>query len=106
MKDLVSVAHAIKVELDKHFGDVEAGPPYTRQVLALAEEVGEFVGAFRRHANMARRTGSFAEVKEELADVIITAYITAEYLNIDIDTEIDKKIVKLFERGWKDIDGL
>ena len=48
-----------------------------QQVLAVAEEAGEFTAAWRRHAGLARRRGSRAEVEAELADVVLTAYVTA-----------------------------
>ena len=51
-----------------------------RQVLGLAEEVGEFVGAYRRWSGQARRTGSAEDMWEELADVVITAFVTAHEL--------------------------
>lgn len=55
-----------------------------RQVLALAEEAGEFVGAYRRAAGMARRTGGWDDVRDELADVAITAHVTAVVLGLDL----------------------
>jgi len=56
-----------------------------RQVLALAEEAGEFVGAYRRAAGMARRTGTWDQIEAELADVAITTYVTAHVLGLDAD---------------------
>ncbi|GAA1534892.1 hypothetical protein GCM10009678_16550 [Actinomadura kijaniata] len=73
-----------------------------RQVMALAEEVGEFVGAYRRWSGNARRTGSFDEVRDELADVVITAYVTAAVLDIDLDEAVGAKAAKIFTRGWRD----
>ena len=48
-----------------------------QQVLALAEEAGEFTAAYRRWAGLARRSGPWHDVEAELADVVITAYVTA-----------------------------
>jgi NTP pyrophosphatase (non-canonical NTP hydrolase) len=56
-----------------------------RQVFALIEEVGEVVGAYRRWAGLARRTGSFEDMANELADVVITSYVTAAVFGIDLD---------------------
>ena len=56
-----------------------------RQVLALAEEAGEFVGAYRRFAGMARRSGTAHDVRAELADVVITTYVAAVELGIEVD---------------------
>ncbi|WP_067831114.1 MazG nucleotide pyrophosphohydrolase domain-containing protein [Actinomadura kijaniata] len=73
-----------------------------RQVMALAEEVGEFVGAYRRWSGNARRTGSFDDVRDELADVVITAYVTAAVLDVDLDEAVGAKAARLFTRGWRD----
>ena len=54
-----------------------------RQHLALIEEIGECVGAFRRWQNLARREGSAAEFLGELADVQITTYVTGVVLSVD-----------------------
>lgn len=101
MRDMVHTGDLIRQELEKVFGPISGD---TRQVFALAEEVGEFVGAYRRVVGMARRTGSWEDVESELADVIITAYVTAAQLNIDIDAAIERKLSVIFTRGWKDAD--
>lgn len=73
-----------------------------RQVLALAEETGEFVGAYRRWSGQARRTGTFEEMRAELADVVICAWLTAAELGIDLEAAIGDKLEVIFERGWRD----
>jgi NTP pyrophosphatase (non-canonical NTP hydrolase) len=97
--DLPAAAVDIVNHLRQHFPADQEKP---RQVLALAEEVGEFVGAARRHLGMARRTGTFDDMAAELADVVITAYVTANVLGIDLDSEITAKLDVVFARGWKD----
>ncbi len=92
-------AQRIKANIDEAFPEADR---VAMQVLMLAEEVGEFVGAFRRHYGLARRQGSHAEVAEELADVIIGAYVAAEYLDVSLDVEIEKKLARIFDRGWRD----
>lgn len=71
-----------------------------RQALALAEEVGEFVGAYRRWSGQARRTGTEQEVRAELADVVITAFVTAEEQGWDLDADIAAKLDIILTRGW------
>jgi NTP pyrophosphatase (non-canonical NTP hydrolase) len=73
-----------------------------RQVLGLAEEVGEFVGAYRRWSGQARRTGTAEDMHEELADVIITAFVAAHELGVDIDAVIGAKLRKVHTRGWRE----
>jgi NTP pyrophosphatase (non-canonical NTP hydrolase) len=73
-----------------------------QQVLCLAEEAGEFVGAFRRWAGLARRTGTWAEMAAELADVVISAYTAADVLGIDLGAAITAKADVIMSRGWRD----
>lgn len=73
-----------------------------RQALCLAEEVGEFIGAYRRWKGLARRAGTFEDVEDELADVVITAYVGAEEIGIDLDAAISAKLDKIFTRGWRE----
>jgi NTP pyrophosphatase (non-canonical NTP hydrolase) len=97
--DLGSAAALIVDHLRQHF---PSESETIRQVLALAEEAGEFVGAYRRYAGMARRTGPWSDVEAELADVVITAYVNAEVMGIDLDSAITSKLGVVFSRGWRD----
>ena len=97
--ELAALAAELSDRINEHFPAAEAP---IRQVLALAEEAGEFVGAYRRWIGMARRTGPWADVPAELADVVITAYITAHALGIDLDAAVTAKARVIFTRGWKD----
>jgi NTP pyrophosphatase (non-canonical NTP hydrolase) len=82
----------------------DAAGAANRQVLCLAEEVGEFVGAYRRWTGQARRQGTAREVRWELADVVITAYVTAHELGIDLDRAIADKLGEIHARGWREPD--
>ena len=44
-----------------------------QQAMCVAEEAGEFIGAYRRWRGFARRSGSPYDVEAEMADVIISA---------------------------------
>lgn len=70
----------------------------TMQTLALAEECGEAVGAIRRFAGRARRTGTLLDVQHELADVVLTAYTVAGLLGIDLDQAIVDKAAIVLSR--------
>jgi len=72
-----------------------------RQVLAMAEESGEFVQAARRWLGLARTPGEFSAVEAELADVIITSYVTAAVFGIDIDRVIAETAARIIARGWR-----
>jgi NTP pyrophosphatase (non-canonical NTP hydrolase) len=78
--DLQEVAARAVAKIRANFPDRDLAQ---QQVLCLAEEAGEFVGAYRRWAGMARRQGSWADVRAELADVAITAYVTAHVLEVE-----------------------
>jgi NTP pyrophosphatase (non-canonical NTP hydrolase) len=76
-----------------------------RQILNLAEEAGEFVGAYRRWSGQARRTGTAGQMHAELADVIITAFVTAHELGLDvndINEVLAAKLHTVFTRGWRE----
>lgn len=72
------------------------------QIYNLAEEVGEFVGAYRRWKGLARRSGTFDDVRHELADVVITSYVTAAVLDIDLARAIREKFHIIFSRGFRE----
>lgn len=96
---LVGFAAAVAAHLRDHFAE---GTLPLQQVLCLAEETGEFVAAYRRWAGLARRTGPWEQVAAELADVVITAYVTARVLGIDLDAAWREKAGFILARGWRD----
>ena len=96
---LPAVAARLADRLREHF-DPATLP--VQQVLALAEEAGEFTAAYRRWAGLARRTGPWHDVEAELADVVITAYVTAHVLGIDLDAATRAKTEVVFTRGWRE----
>lgn len=89
----------IAEEIKRHFPDTDAR---VRQTIAMAEEVGEFVAEARRYLGMARRTGDIVAVRYELADVIITAYVTAVVFDIPIERMIEEKLQSIQTRGYRD----
>jgi NTP pyrophosphatase (non-canonical NTP hydrolase) len=97
--NLRELARVITAHLHANGFPAEGGA--NRQVLALAEECGEFVGAYRRWSGQARRTGTAEEMQAELADVVITAFVTAEELGIDLDKVITDKAGVVLTRGWR-----
>src|SRR5215470_18809697 len=98
--DLPAAARRIATALADHF---DPATVVHQQVLCLAEEVGEFVGAYRRAAGLARRPGPWSDVAAELADVVITAHVAAVYLGIDLDTAIGDKLAVVVSRGWRTV---
>ncbi|MGH7743545.1 MAG: hypothetical protein ACREQ5_01810 [Candidatus Dormibacteria bacterium] len=99
--DLAGMAGIIADNIDDHFPAAEAAD---RQVLCLAEEVGEFVGAFRRANGMARRSGTFGEMRAELADVVITTYVSAHVLGISLSDSM-RPVLSFLSHG-PDVTGI
>lgn len=102
IEELPDHAQAIVEHLADAGFDQDPTMATNRQVLALAEEVGEFVGAYRRYTGQARRTGTLDQVYSELADVVITAYVTAAEMGINLNTQIAKKLDIIMTRGWRE----
>ena len=99
IKDLECVA----ADLERHLLEENfEGDSVSRQMMALAEETGELVGAVRRWAGMARRTGPFDDVEQEMADVIITAFVSVRVLGIDVTKAVNEKLAIIYSRGWRE----
>lgn len=96
---LTDLAAEITGHLAGHFSEDTLA---VQQVLCLAEEAGEFTAAFRRWAGLARRTGTWADMVTELADVVISAYTAADVLGIDLGAAITAKAAVITARGWRD----
>lgn len=71
------------------------------QAVVLAEETGEALRAYRRATGQGRTEGTWDEVAEELADVIISAQVLAAVVNIDLDKAVETKLAKVVKRGIK-----
>jgi NTP pyrophosphatase (non-canonical NTP hydrolase) len=72
------------------------------QALCVAEEAGELVGAYRRWAGKARRTGTRRDLEDEVADVLIVTACFAERAGIDLNEAIARKLAVIYSRGWRD----
>lgn len=100
LADLPDNAAAIVAKLRANGFPADTGQ--VRQVLCVAEEAGEFVGAFRRWAGLARRTGTAEEMHDELADVVIAAFVAAEELDFDLAAAVADKLGVVHARGWRE----
>jgi NTP pyrophosphatase (non-canonical NTP hydrolase) len=72
------------------------------QALCVAEEAGELVGAYRRWAGKARRTGTRRDLEDEIADVLIVTACFAERAGIDLNDAIARKLTAIYSRGWRE----
>lgn len=73
-----------------------------RNVIKLGEEAGEVAGAYLRSTGQARRRGTTAELHEEVADVILTAFALAHALDMDINAVLAAKLHTIHTRGWRE----
>lgn len=96
--DIDVLAQIIMYECRKN----NAGGTEQAQIMALAEESGEFVGAMRRWRGMARRNGTEEEAQSELADLVISCYAMADVLGWDLNRLVSIKAEKILNRGWKE----
>jgi NTP pyrophosphatase (non-canonical NTP hydrolase) len=95
--DYVDLAVEITKNLRAHFPDSDER---IRQVLAIAEEAGEVQEAYL----LWLRGGPQGDVAAELADVIITAYVTAVVLGIDLTVKLAAEDASV--DAWQHVMGL
>lgn len=86
--------HAQRGNTDQEWQDAQA--------LKLAEEVGEFAGAYNRWRGFARRDGMMGDVLEELSDVIISGFAMFAILGFDPEVYMKDKLNKVITRGYVD----
>jgi NTP pyrophosphatase (non-canonical NTP hydrolase) len=70
------------------------------QAMCVVEEAGEFIGEYRRLKGFARRAGNREHMLEELADVVISALVMFENLDVDAAAAIEKKLRVIVTRGY------
>jgi NTP pyrophosphatase (non-canonical NTP hydrolase) len=103
--NLAGIARRLRVTLDANrrpaISDANA---LDVQVLVLAEEAGELVGAYRRWAGKARRTGTRRDLEDEIADVLISTALVAERAGIDLNQAVTAKLGVIYTRGWRQDD--
>lgn len=93
LKELCRIAHEIAVA--NGFYDAYDGNrrPIPQLLMLVTSELGECLES--------DRNDDFNGVKEELADAFIRLGDMVEYLEIDIEKEIQKKMEKNKKRPWK-----
>lgn len=101
--DLAFIARALDGKLRENQRETVTGESQLDvQALCVAEETGELVGAYRRWAGKARRSGTFRDLEDEVADVVISTAVFAERAGIDLNTVIRRKLSSIYSRGWRD----
>jgi len=104
--DLRKIGEELSDALDKHFfpqtPEIDEHNYLDVQAMCVAEEAGEFLKAYRRYAGKARRKGSLEDVRDEIADVLITTSVFAAFLGVDINTAVEDKLKVVYSRGFKE----
>lgn len=67
-------------------------------VLFLVSEVGELADALLRKHPYHRNNHRNVDVAEELADVVIMAYVTGDLLGLDVDAAVGEKLQKFLSK--------
>lgn len=65
-------------------GLINPGTSMNAFIMKIEEEVQEFIEA--------TQVGTLKEIKEELADIVLTCLNTAKHFGFDIELELNKKI--------------
>lgn len=69
------------------------------RMIKLSEEVGEFGDEVLRFFSLQRNDKEEKDgLGEEFADVVITAMLLAESMNVDIENSLERKIEKINKR--------
>lgn len=72
---------------------------FSHQMTVQTEETGEAAKAGRAYFGMARDDGNYHDLRLELADVVITARVTAELLGFDLEAAVVEKLDIILDRG-------
>ena len=103
--NLQEIAEKLRDDLEANRApdsSISGGDILDLQAICVAEEAGELLGAYRRWAGKARRKGSFEDVRQEIADVLICTSVFAVRLGIDIDAAVEDKLKVIYSRGWQE----
>ena len=108
IKELQEKVDEINKVVDKHYG-VNPSSEYniTRHVLKLGEEYGELCEAVLSQQGIQRQVKldeyNLDDIKNELADVVITALTITRNMEIDIEEMIKSKLIKIEKRFSKNL---
>lgn len=97
--DLVRVVKDIKISVE--ITNPKLSLNIWQYILELSAKSGEFIGAYNRFTGTSRRLGTYEEMAIALGWVILAAYNVSVVLNIDLNADINNKLIKMNSRGWK-----
>jgi hypothetical protein len=96
---MTTTARLMVERIVEHF-PADATPKETalRQGNEVAGDAGEFCSALLRYLDTARRPGSFDEMERTLASVVVSAYLAANYLAVDLDDAVTRRVQTILGR--------
>lgn len=98
---LVLFCEDLAEEIRFHAGQGASDEQWTdTQAMKVAEEAGEFIGAYNRYKGFCRRKAELKEVQKELADVIIASFIMFAVLDADAQMYVKAKLFDVITRGY------
>jgi NTP pyrophosphatase (non-canonical NTP hydrolase) len=90
--------------LNSHYGEIDQEKKILARTVKLAEELGELCSDVLAHTSLQRdeKLQAFGrkDIGEEFADVIITAFLLARAMGIDIEAGIESKMGKIRKRHY------
>lgn len=105
IKDLEKFIKKEDKRLRKKFPNEDNGKRILARMVKITEEVGELADEILSYNSMQRKEKldkySKEELLDEFADVIITTFLLAEIVKVDIEKGLKKKIKKIDKRYKK-----
>lgn len=85
----------------KYYPSDKIDPETYARAVKLVEEVGELCAEILKHDSLQRKEkgeNNKEDIAEEMADVIITAFLLAIRLDIDLEKALEQKMLKIADR--------
>ena len=95
IKEIMKFAEESQEKISKYYSkSKEELIPY--HALKIGEELGELLEQVLAHQNIQRKDKAIdkKQIGEEVADVLLATLILAKSLNLDVESEIKRKIEK------------
>lgn len=105
MKDLLKFIEVESERLRKYYPKIDEDKIILAQTIKLTEELGELCSEVLAHNSLQRKQKledyDKNNIREEFADVVITALLLARSMNVDIEKALEAKIEKINKRYEK-----
>ena len=96
LSELLEFVRAEDERLREHHPSADGDRVVLARTVKLSEELGEFCNEVLSHSLLQRESKlepfDKRDVRDEFADVVITALLLAESMDIDTETALDEKV--------------